>query len=147
MTLGLFFLGIIFALSCLLVLFFVDDIISMYRREHRQYYEAFWQRLEERYHINNSTIFLSFSECVLSTIILRELFIYARTLASKKVLHRFHLEQYRPVQMPLPSTSVVPNPVRASSSFTHLYQQKVGSALYLAIMTRPDAANGSCWNI
>lgn len=55
---------------------------------------------------------------------------------------RFHLTTSRSIATPLPAKKLEKSDIQDSQNkaFIHLYQQKVGSVLYAALITRPDIA-------
>jgi Reverse transcriptase (RNA-dependent DNA polymerase) len=56
---------------------------------------------------------------------------------------RFHLTERAPVLTPLPVEDLKPYEGTASAEEIKLYQQKVGSAQYATVITRPDAAKAT----
>lgn len=125
----------------LVVFFFVDDIICLYRHENQTSFNAFQKRLCSRYKM--STVgepqwFLGIGVCRNRT---------ARTLTIcqesyiGKICKRFEKSLLqKEVHTPLPSATLLPNEGQASPSQIMEMQQKVGSINFAAVISRPDIA-------
>ena len=129
----------------LILFFFVDDVVTLYRPEHETFYQSFWSELSQHYaarDMGQISWFLG----------MRVIWDYPNRAVHlcqdsyiEKVANRFHLaiDHLHQNITPLPT-----KPLHKASDgnyhqkkqFIHLYQQKVGSALYTALITRPDAA-------
>jgi hypothetical protein len=57
-----------------------------------------------------------------------------------KLISKFHLESHRPVFTPLPAEKLIPNDGQATPQQVYAFQQRVGSIMYAAVVTRADAA-------
>ena len=57
-----------------------------------------------------------------------------------KLITKFHLESHRPVFTPLPADKLIPNDGMAAPQQIYAFQQRVGSIMYAAVVTRADAA-------
>ena len=58
----------------------------------------------------------------------------------EKIAASFNLQQRKPNATPMPVDDLPPNERQATAQEIHGYQSRVGSLLFTAIVTRPDAA-------
>ena len=125
----------------LVVFFFVDDIICLYRRENQQRFNAFQKHLCTKYKM--STVgepqwFLGIRVCRNRTA--RTLTICQESYISK-ICKRFEKSLFqKEVHTPLPSATLLRNEGQASPSQIMEMQQKVGSINFAAVISRPDIA-------
>ena len=66
-----------------------------------------------------------------------------QNLYIEKITHKFGLDTALPPAIPIPITPFQRNTRQATKGFTKIYQEKVGSILYVATMTRPDVARAA----
>src|SRR5699024_7024671 len=129
----------------LILFFFVDDVVTLYRPEHEAFHQSFWSELSRHYaarDMGQISWFLG----------MRVIWDYPSKAVHlcqdsyiEKVANRFHLAINHTCQniTPLPAKQLHKysgGNYNQTKQFIHLYQQKVGSALYTALITRPDAA-------
>lgn len=125
----------------LVVFFFVDDIICLYRRENQKLFNAFQQRLSSKYKmsiVGEPQWFLGIritrNRSTRSLTICQDSYINKICKRFEKALHQ------KEVHTPLPSATLVPNEEQASQSQIMEMQQKVGSINFAAVISRPDIA-------
>lgn len=126
----------------LLLFFYVDDIILLYRREDAPHMEAFLQQLKTTYDLTVSpqaTWFLGLR-------ILRDrpnlrLYLCQDSYIDKIVSrYNINLGLYTRTQTPLAIEALQPNEGIATPRQIQAYQQRIGSINFAATMTRPDIA-------
>lgn len=127
----------------IIVMFYVDDIIAVYHRRHQQEVDDLFNRIQHRYKLRNmgeASWFLGIR--ILRDRSSRKLWLCQDSYIDK-IVNRFHLSDRSPPATPLagaqsiqtPNTEDVAGPQRIYG-----YQQRIGSILYAAIITRPDIA-------
>lgn len=127
--------------SWLVVFFFVDDIICLYRPENQKLFNAFQQRLSSKYKMS----VVGEPKWFLGIRITRDRATRSLTICQdsyiNKICKRFEeaLLQKK-VHTPLPLATLLPNEEQASPSQIIEMQQKVGSINFAAVITRPDIA-------
>jgi hypothetical protein len=124
----------------LIIIFFVDDIIPISRKEHAQEREEFKQMIKGKYPMRD----LGPVRWFLGIRIIRDrdngrLWLCQDSYI-KNVVKRYHLDGYKRTSVPLPPVKLEKYDQQATKSQIHLYQQEVGSSMYPAVMTRPDIA-------
>ncbi|OQE49847.1 hypothetical protein PENNAL_c0534G08755 [Penicillium nalgiovense] len=133
----------LFTRSGIIVFFYVDDIVIVYHRS--KFNEASQLRTQLQKHwelrdMGEATWFLGIR-------ILRDRQQYKLWLCQdsyfSSVAARYHLSSGRKYHSPLPVERMAAFIGQATASQIHEYQQKVGSALYGTIITRPDAAKSA----
>ncbi|EED15707.1 reverse transcriptase family protein [Talaromyces stipitatus ATCC 10500] len=119
------------------LLFFVDDILIFYDRKNRQsLFEEIVKKLTSKYEIRQMEKF----EWFLNIRIVRDrkqrkIWI-CQDLYITKIAKKFGLTQNN-TKTPI-SIDLQPSESEAMNEDIHLYQELVGSAMYAAVMTRPD---------
>jgi reverse transcriptase-like protein len=130
----------LFANDDLVVMFFVDDIIGLYRKEKRQKAFEFRDALKQRYELRE----MGEVKWFLGVRVLRnrdELKLWlCQDSYIERITHRYNLESMKPPNTPMATEELVENPERSSPNQILHFQQKVGSLLYATVITRPDAA-------
>jgi hypothetical protein len=124
----------------LIILFFVDDFILINRKEHRQERDNFKKAIMAKYPMRE----LGPLKWFLGIRVIRDRETRRLWLCQdsyvKSIVNRYNLEDYRPTSVPLPPERLEKYDKQAEKSQIHQYQQKVGSIMYAAVMTRPDIA-------
>ena len=124
----------------LFFLFFVDDIITMYRPENRYQATSFMESLGETFDVKDMGELKWFLGVrVIRDRPNRKLWLCQDSYVDK-ITRRFNLEFDKSPKTPMSTEAFEKNPNIASPQEIHLYQQKVGSLLYATIITRPDVA-------
>ncbi|CEL02103.1 hypothetical protein ASPCAL03275 [Aspergillus calidoustus] len=127
----------------LLVIFYVDDIIVVNKKdpEARREAQRFKQALERRYelrHLGEVSWFLGTR--VIRDRTARKLWLCQDSYIDKMAA-RYHLnDRIQSPKTPMACSELVPREDQATPAQIHHYQQKVGSILYATIISRPDAA-------
>jgi hypothetical protein len=125
----------------LILFFFVDDVVTLYRPEHEAFYHSFWTELATRYEARDMG---QISWFLGMRVLWKQGAVYlCQDSYIEKVASRFHLTTSRSIATPLPAKKLEKSDAQdnqGNKAFIHLYQQKVGSVLYAALITRPDIA-------
>jgi reverse transcriptase-like protein/Pol polyprotein/gag-pre-integrase-like protein len=133
----------IFSNEYIVVLFFVDDIIPIYHSDNHYKYEEFKVTFQSKYEtrdMGDLKWFLGIR--VIRDLENRKLWLCQDSYV-EKITHRFHLEDRKVPPTPMSTGHLVKNEGQATPQEVHLYQQKVGSLLYVTTITRPDAAKAA----
>jgi Reverse transcriptase (RNA-dependent DNA polymerase)/Pol polyprotein, beta-barrel domain len=131
----------IFNNDWLTVFVYVDDIVFLYRKKDEDKMNAFQKRLFEIYNMKD----LGPLRWFLGIRVVRDrqaqkIYLCQDAYIEKvAVTYGLHNLPRKP-KTPLPTTELKPFDGKATASFTHLYQRKVGSLNYASIITRPDVA-------
>lgn len=124
----------------LILFFFVDDIITLYKEDDKHHFDNLWDHLSALYENRN----MGEARHFLGMRILRSSDSLYLSLDGyiEKITKRFHLDTgSRPPETPLPTGIKWERYAgQASKGTIHLYQQKVGSIIYVAIIIRADVA-------
>jgi hypothetical protein len=124
-----------------IVIFFVDDIVTLSYAIHRADQQKFEVELTVKYPIKimgELRWFLGIR--VIRDRPRRRLWLCQDSYIDK-IVHRFHLEEGRRYSTPLiAGTRMDPNQEDPKKSKIHEYQMKVGSIIYPTYITRPDVA-------
>jgi hypothetical protein len=135
--------GCLYSNDYLLVLFFVDDFVTICHPNHRGELVKFKEALLQRYEMRDFgelNWFLGIR--IVRDRQQRKLWLCQDSYVDK-ITHRYHLEDMRPPRTPMsPATVLERFDGQATAKEIHLYQQK-GSLLYAAIVTRPDVAGAA----
>jgi hypothetical protein len=124
----------------LLVFFYVDDIAALCRKDDLPKFHRFKEDLMAKYEmkfIGNLHWFLGIR--VLRDREQRKLWLCQDSYI-EKITKSFNLHYNKPVPIPMSPEDYSTYTEKATPQQIHLYQRKVGSILYAAIITRPDAA-------
>jgi hypothetical protein len=124
----------------IVIIFFVDDFILLSGKEHREERDEFKKALMAKYPMRE----LGPLKWFLGIRVIRDresrrLWLCQDTYI-KKIVTRYNLEGYKPTSIPLPPEKLEKYDKQAEKSQIHQFQQKVGSIMYAAVMTRPDIA-------
>lgn len=125
----------------LIVFFFIDDIICLYRKEHQEQFNTFEAQISSKYKLR----IMGEPEYFLGIKIERNRARRSITLSHSayinKITARFEQSLLpRTVHTPLPTKKLVPNYRQATQPQIKEMQQKVGSINYSAVILRPDIA-------
>jgi hypothetical protein len=124
----------------ILVLFYVDDILLMYHKDHDKKARDMWNQITSKYEIKDQGPV----EWFLGVRVIRNRQDRTITLVHDayidKITKKFNLMDGSFPQTPLPSEELIKNAGEASKQHIKSYQERVGSVLYTAIMMRPDIA-------
>ena len=125
----------------LALIIFVDDMLIIYHQTHRSEALELKNKLREAYELKELGEINKFIGIrIIRDRPNRKLWICQDNYI-EKITHRFHLTSVKPPKTPLPSERLVKrSDGQATQSFMHQYQEKNGSLLWAAIMTRPDIA-------
>lgn len=127
----------------LMVIFYVDDIIVVNKKDPEARAEAqrFKQALENRYelrYMGEVSWFLGIR--VIRDRTLRKLWLCQDSYIDKMAA-RYHLDdRIRSLTTPMGCKELLPREDQATPAQIHHYQQKVGSILYATVISRPDVA-------
>ena len=123
-----------------LILFYVDDILLLYHKACEQEAHKLWDQIKERYEVQEQGPV----EWFLGIRVIRDRNNRTVTLVHdtyiEKITKKFGLADGTFPPTPLPSEELIKNTEEASRDQIKNYQERVGSALYTAIMLRPDIA-------
>ena len=133
----------VFVKEGIIVFFYVDDILIANHPSVRNQARQLERDLEAHWELTDH----GEAEWFLNIQILRDrqqhkLWLCQDTYISS-VAMRYHLIHRAPVYTPLPVEDLKPYEGTASAAEIKIYQQKVGSAQYATITTRPDAAKAT----
>lgn len=133
----------LFANDKLIVMFYVDDMIVLYKETNREAADNLECELKDRYALRP----MAAAEWFLGIRIIRDRTVKKLWLSQRsyieKIAHRFHLEQRKTPNVPLPSKQLTAHTEEASTQDIFLYQHLTGSILYPAIITQPDVAKSA----
>lgn len=123
-----------------LILFYVDDILLLYHKDREQEAQALWVKIASKYEVQEQGPVQWF----LGIRVIRNRADRTITLIHDtyidKITRKFGLNDGSFPPTPLPSEELIKNTGEATKQEIKTYQEKVGSALYTAIMLRPDVA-------
>jgi hypothetical protein len=130
--------------SWLTVFFFVDDIVLLYRMKDQLAAETLINRLKQRYQMQD----LGDLSWFLGIRILRDKLAKKLWLCQdsyiEKTAARFKVKLADDFKgNPLPANNLQKNPYQARQDQVILFQQKVGSINYIAVISRPDIAKAA----
>jgi hypothetical protein len=124
----------------LYVVFFVDDVQVLYHKRNQFRGEKFINELKKAYELRD----MGDIEWFLGVRVLRDRKEKRISLVHdtyiEKIARKFNLDDWKTPATPLPQIEFVKNTLQARPGEIKLYQEKVGSVLYTAIMIRPDIA-------
>jgi hypothetical protein len=131
----------LFVNDWLIVFFFVDDIVYMFRDSDKDRANKFCQQLTRKFKmrdLGNLRWFLGIR--IIRDREKRQIWL-SQDSYIENIAVRFNLDQLKgSPSTPMTSEFLEPNDEAANQAFTHLYQRKVGSIIYAAVITRPDIA-------
>jgi hypothetical protein len=133
----------VFSNEYIVVIFFVDDIIPIYHPHNHHKYEEFKLAFQSKYRtrdMGDLQWFLGIR--VVRDIENRKLWLCQDSFV-EKITHRFHLEDRKPPSTPMSIDILEKYDGQATPQEVNMYQQKVGSLLYVTTITRPDAAKAA----
>ena len=123
----------------LILFFYVDDIVVLYHKQHRQQFQTFEDLLIKSYELRS----LGDISWFLGIRIIRNR--EERTIHLcqdsyiEKIAARFAINQST-TKVPLPSGDILPYDEQATADQIYAYQQRIGSLTFAATTTRPDIA-------
>jgi hypothetical protein len=124
-----------------LIVFFVDDIVYMYRDSDQDRAIEFCEQLTGKFKmrdLGDLRWFLGIR--IVRNRDCRRIWLsqdsYVENIAARFNLDQLHGSPSTPMTIEL----LTPNDEVADQAFIHLYQRKVGSIMYAAVITRPDVA-------
>jgi len=125
----------------LIVFFFVDDIVYMFRDLDQNRADEFCRQLTGKFKMRD----LGELRWFLGIRIVRDREKRQIRLSQDSYIEdiaaRFNLDQLQgSPSTPISTEPLVPNEGVANQAFTHFYQRKIGSIIYAAVITRPDVA-------
>lgn len=123
----------------LIVFFFVDDIVYMYRDSDQHQATQFCKQITGRFNMRD----LGDLRWFLGIRIVRDSrrIWLSQDSYIENIAARFNLDQlHGSPSIPMTIEPLVPNNKVADQAFIHLYQRKIGSIIYAAVITRPDIA-------
>ena len=125
----------------LIVFFFVDGVITLYKDKDSEKFEELWRKLSAIYENQD----MGEAKHFLGMRILQDgdhnILYLCQDAYIEKIAMRFHLETDKAPATPFPAgVKLVKYKGWASKEHTHMFQQKVGSLLYATIITRADAS-------
>jgi hypothetical protein len=129
----------LFVNDWLILLFYVDDILTVYAPKHRDRMDQFEASLMSKYELRQ----LGEAEHFLGIRIIRDKPLRKLWLVQDsyidKLAERFNIMvKNKPPKTPLPSTELIPYDGTATAQQTYAYQQRVGSVNFAAVISRPD---------
>jgi len=128
----------LFVNDWLILIFYVDDILTAYASKHQNRIDEFESGLIAKYELRS----LSEAEHFLGIRIVRDRSIQKLWLIQDsyidKLAEKFNITVNKTPRTPLPSTDLVLYEGTATPQQIYGYQQRVGSINFTAIITRPD---------
>ena len=131
----------VFTNDYMIVFFFVDDIVVLYDQKYTAQVDSFQTRLFQIYDIR----YIGELEWFLGIQIIRNrsqrrIWLNQESYIDK-ITTRFNLKEYESSpKTPLPTGDLTKNPGQATAQDIHLYQQRIGSVGFAAVVTRPDVS-------
>jgi hypothetical protein len=125
-----------------MVIFYVNNVLLLYRKEDKEKAVEFKRRLAEKYEIRDEGDIKWFLGIrVIRDRQQRKIWL-CQSSYIEKIAKKFDLlkESTRFPSLPIPSKEFVKNPGQAAKGQIKIYQEKIGSVLYMVVMTRPDIA-------
>ena len=128
----------LFVNDWLILIFYVDDILTAYASKHQNQMDMFESRLFNKYELRA----LGEAEHFLGIRIVRDraqrkLWLIQDSYIDK-MAGKFNITANKVPKTPLPSIELVPYEGNATAQQIYGYQQRVGSLNYAAVITRPD---------
>src|ERR1700722_1862350 len=129
----------LFVNDWLILIFYVDDILTAYALKHKNRMDQFESKLMNKYEIQA----LGSAKHFLGIRIVRDRSQWKLWLVQDSYIDKM-AEKYnittntKPPKSPLPSTELVPYEGTATAQQIYAYQQRVGSLNFNAVITRPD---------
>uniref|UniRef100_A0A093UNR6 Retrovirus-related Pol polyprotein from transposon TNT 1-94 n=2 Tax=Talaromyces marneffei PM1 TaxID=1077442 RepID=A0A093UNR6_TALMA len=123
----------------IILFFYVDDVVTLFKPEKEAHAKELWDRLMSKYPARAMGELSWF----LGTRIIRdnEASYLCQDSYIEEVAKRYNLDTSKRPSTPCsPTMRFVKYDGQASKAVIKLYQQKVGSIIYVAIITRPDVA-------
>ncbi|KAL3704338.1 hypothetical protein TMatcc_010029 [Talaromyces marneffei ATCC 18224] len=125
----------------IILFFYVDDVVTLFRPEQEALAKELWDRLMNKYPARAMGDLSWF----LGTRVIRDKEDEASYLCQdsyiEEVAKRYNLDTSKRPSTPCsPTMKFIKYDDQASKAEIKLYQQKVGSVIYVAIITRPDVA-------
>jgi transposase InsO family protein len=135
----------VFSNDGIILFFYVDDIAILYRKEDSAKYEAVRSKLCTRFKVKEEGDIKWFLGMRIHRDRLRRKLWICRSTYIEKVARKFSLQQTytRWPSTPCPTQELENHDGQATASSIKVFQEKVGSILYAAIMTRPDVARAA----
>ena len=135
----------LFVNEWLIIFFYVDDVVALYHHKYRDRWEAFKQRLFQQYEFKDMGEIKWFIGIrVIRDRSQRKLWLCQDSYIDR-IATRFAARSTSRYRSPLPLDDLTQyineDPAKPQDIF--VYQQNVGSALYPACITRPDAARAA----
>jgi Reverse transcriptase (RNA-dependent DNA polymerase)/Pol polyprotein, beta-barrel domain len=128
----------LFVNDWLILIFYVDDILTAYSSKHQDRMDEFELRLMKKYEIRSlgeATHFLGIR--IVRDRPQRKLWLVQDSYIDK-MAEKFNITANNVPKTPLPSTELVPYEGTATAQQIYGYQQRVGSINFPAVVTRPD---------
>ena len=135
----------LFTNRCIIVFFYVDNVVILYHKRHQAEFREFKQSLLQTYDFKD----LGKLKWFLGIRILRDRNIQRLWLCQdsyiEKMAKSFNLLDSANQKTPLSTeeTVLTPNTEQATAQEVHGYQTRIGSTTYATTITRPDAAKAS----
>jgi hypothetical protein len=131
----------LFVNDWLIVFFFVDDIVYMFRDSDQDRATEFCQQLTSKFKMRDLGNLRWFLGIRIVRDRERRRIWLSQDSYIENIAARFNLDQLNgSPSTPMTLEPLTPNNEIADQAFTHLYQRKVGSIIYAAVITRPDIA-------
>ena len=128
----------LFVNDWLILIFYVDDILTAYSSKHQNQMDEFESRLMKKYEVRSlgeATHFLGIR--IVRDQAQRKLWLVQDSYIDK-MAEKFNITANKAPKTPLPSTELVPYEGNATAQQIYGYQQRVGSLNFPAVVTRPD---------
>ena len=122
----------------LILIFYVDDILTAYASKHQSRMDKFESELLKKYEIRQ----LGEAKHFLGIRIIRDrpqrkLWLIQDSYI-EKMAEKYNITVTKPPKAPLPMTELIPNEGTATAQQIYAYQQWVGSLNFPAVIMRPD---------
>ncbi|MFL5692379.1 MAG: reverse transcriptase domain-containing protein [Ktedonobacteraceae bacterium] len=131
----------LFVNDWLTVFFFVDDIVYMYRDSDQHRATEFCAQLTGKFKMRDLGDLRWFLGIRIVRDRERRRIWLSQDSYIENIAARFNLDQlHGSPSTPIITEPLIPNDEIADQAFTHLYQRKIGSIIYAAVITRPDVA-------
>lgn len=129
----------LFTNDWLIIFFYVDDIVALYRKQNHADWISFKSKLMKRFEMRD----IGELKWFLNIRIIRDRMNHKLWLCQDsyidKIANSFNLaHRIQKISTPLPTIELQENESIATAQEIHAYQRRIGSILYAAIITRPD---------